>query len=252
MAGLSVGHLVVCCGLLACGGVQAQESRPSSRPVKPVEPDRPDKPDKSDKPDRPDRQPPAWTLDRLLAAFKTLPGLTATFKEEKRIALLAEPLVNEGTIHFAPPLRMVRHTTKPSPSTVLIDETRLQVSDGARTESIPLDRHPVVRQLVNGFLPVLRGDRKALEKHYTVTFTLVDRKAERWKLKLVPRGGAMAKVIKAIAFQGKALVFTTMQIDEVGGDSTVTTFSKVDVTKRFTAAELKTVFRLPRRKKAKR
>ena len=47
------------------------------------------------------------TVETLLAEFSHMPGLEARFREEKRIALLVLPLVSEGTIHFAPPARLV-------------------------------------------------------------------------------------------------------------------------------------------------
>ncbi len=52
-------------------------------------------------------------IDALLARFKAVPGLQAKWHEEKRIALLAKPLVSDGTLHYAPPQKLARHTLSP-------------------------------------------------------------------------------------------------------------------------------------------
>ena len=69
--------------------------------------------------DGPKEAPQEETLETLLARFSKIPGLSAKFREEKHMTLLARPLVNEGTLHFAPPHRVARHVTKPSLSSVL-------------------------------------------------------------------------------------------------------------------------------------
>jgi len=45
-------------------------------------------------------------LAALLARFAKAPGIYARFREEKHLAMLQVPLVNEGTIHFTPPGRL--------------------------------------------------------------------------------------------------------------------------------------------------
>ena len=62
-------------------------------------------------------------LEQLLARFAAMSGLSARFREEKRMALLAAPLVSEGTLYFAPKGRLARHITAPAPATVLLTQT---------------------------------------------------------------------------------------------------------------------------------
>ena len=61
------------------------------------------------------------TRAELLERFRKVPGLYARFREEKRIALLVDPLVSEGTLHFVPPERLAKHVLQPAKSSVLID-----------------------------------------------------------------------------------------------------------------------------------
>ncbi|HEX4386005.1 MAG TPA: hypothetical protein VH083_23770, partial [Myxococcales bacterium] len=61
------------------------------------------------------------SLDSLMAQFRALPGLQAKFHEVKKLTLLKAPLTSEGSIHFAPPSTLVRRTTGPAESTLVVD-----------------------------------------------------------------------------------------------------------------------------------
>lgn len=187
------------------------------------------------------------TLDSLLAGFKASPGLYARFKEEKHMALLAKPLVNEGTLHFLPPSRVARHVTKPSRSTVLIDEGSIRMGDAEREETLSLKRSPVLRQFLDSFLKILSGNRAALEKTYRLGFTVLDREAGRWELALEPKLSPMKDAIERITFVGRGLVMNTLTILEVGGDKSVTTFSDVDPARVYTKGEKARLFAMPKR-----
>src|SRR5262245_42648560 len=63
--------------------------------------------------------------DELLASLRALPGVFARYREEKRFALLAAPLVAEGTLHWAPPNRLARRQTSPVAAVVVVDDKTL-------------------------------------------------------------------------------------------------------------------------------
>jgi hypothetical protein len=110
----------------------------------------------------------APTMATILTRFAAMSGLSAKFREEKRMALLAAPLVNEGMIYFAPKARLARHITAPAPATVLIDEGTLRFADAGGSESLSLDQNPVVRLFVDSFVRIFAGDQAALERMYTM------------------------------------------------------------------------------------
>jgi outer membrane lipoprotein-sorting protein len=62
----------------------------------------------------------AVTVDELLTGFANMPGLYAEFRQESYFGLLAEPLVDTGTIHFAGG-KLARRTLSPTPSVVVMD-----------------------------------------------------------------------------------------------------------------------------------
>jgi outer membrane lipoprotein-sorting protein len=187
----------------------------------------------------------AITLDAVLARFRALTGLSARFREEKRIALLAAPLVSEGTLDYAPPGRMVRRTTSPAPSVALIDGARLRFRDEGGEQTLDMAAMPVVRQFVDSFLAVVAGDRAALERAYAIDFRAPDPAAtERWSLTLTPRAPALQRVFREIALEGEGVALRSLTLRETNGDASVTTFSDVNTARVFAPDEAARVFRV--------
>lgn len=188
---------------------------------------------------------PALTLDGLLSRLAASPGFEARFREEKRIALLAAPLVTEGELRYSAPSRFVRQTTSPAPSVLLLEGRELRMGDHRGTERINLDSNPVVRQFVDGFMAVMRGDRTALEAAYTLAFRLTDpRDPEAWELSLTPRSTALQRVLTRLVLRGRATTLRAMTVHETSGDQSETVFSQVDPARRFTPAEISRYFRI--------
>ncbi|HEX4447499.1 MAG TPA: outer membrane lipoprotein carrier protein LolA [Polyangiaceae bacterium] len=188
------------------------------------------------------------TIDSLLARFRGVVGLSARFHEEKHIAMLAQPLVSEGTVHYAPPGKIARHTLTPSASSVVLDGTTLRFGDATSERSIDTGTSPIVRAFVDSFLAVLAGDRAALERSFVLDFHTPaggqGGSQQKWELGLTPRDASLAHIIREIRFSGDGLVLSQMRIREATGDEGITTFSDVDTAHHYSPAEADRVFRL--------
>jgi hypothetical protein len=180
-------------------------------------------------------------IDSLLRAFSRMPGLYAEFREEKHLALLAQPLVNEGTLHFARGM-LARHTTKPTRSSLVVAQGRLSFGDEGGAEHIDLASNPVVKTFVDSFVQILAGDRSALEALYAMEFADV---ADGWKLTLRPRVAPLQKTIDRLELSGRGLVLTDLRVVEKNGDETQTQFSRVDTARRYSKTEIEQTFRVP-------
>jgi outer membrane lipoprotein-sorting protein len=181
------------------------------------------------------------SVDVLLAGFGKLEGLTARFVEEKQIALLKRPLRSEGTIAFAAPSSLLRRADKPEPATLLLDGEALWVADASGKRRIDLSESAIVRHFVLTFVNVLRGDRAALERAYVIAFQSTD---AGWRLQLSPKLPELRKLIARATVEGRGMVVDRMTIEEDTGDVTRMTFSEVNPSARFDAAERKRVFQL--------
>lgn len=186
-------------------------------------------------------------MDALMARFAKAPGVFARYREEKHIALLQQPLVNEGTIHFAPPGRLARHTTKPLASSLVIDDNKVTFGGAEGSESLDLGTNPVARAFVDSFVMLLAGNRAGLERYFTIKFESVHgpkAAPDAWHLTLIPRTTPMDKVIKEMTVDGHGLVIKEMVVRESSGDFTSTAFSDVDTNHKYDAAEQARIFRV--------
>jgi hypothetical protein len=78
---------------------------------------------------------------------------------------------------------------------------------------------------------------------YDVVFEAGEGRA--WTMVLRPKVSPLDKLVQSITFRGEDVVIHTMETVEVGGDVTVTTFTDVDANRKYNAAELRRIFRLP-------
>lgn len=180
------------------------------------------------------------TIDSILTRMARIQGLHCSYREEKRIALLSSPVMSEGTIDYARPGRMIRRVTRPSSQVVFIEGGELRMSEGGQTQRIDLAAQPVVRSFVDSFLQLLQGDRRALERTYTLSLETGPDQA--WTLTMRPIAAPLTQFVREIRFVGHGDVMTQMVMLEVSGDSTTTSFTQVNPDPRWTATESARVF----------
>ena len=189
------------------------------------------------------------TLEGLLGRLAALPGIRAKFREEKRMALLAAPLVNEGVLYFHPPGRLARHTTAPMRASVVIEGGRLTFGDERGVEVIRVDGNPAMALFVDSFVKIFAGDRDALVAMYDMAIEAwPEGGAEGWRLTLRPKVAPIDRILARIEIEGAGVIVRRMRVVEVGGDEAVTTFSEVDVSRAFSAAEQAALFRVEARR----
>lgn len=187
-------------------------------------------------------QQSAPSLDALLRRFAAMPGMSARFREEKRIALLAVPVRSEGVIYFTPPGKLMRRVTAPTESYALLEGGRLTFASEGERQVVELGESPVLAGFVESFRYVLAGDRAALERTYRVDY---EREGAQWRLTLKPRNEQLARFLREMVLEGEGFAVKTMTMAEVSGDVTTTEIFDVDPERRFSAAETRRLFRVP-------
>jgi outer membrane lipoprotein-sorting protein len=180
-------------------------------------------------------------LSEVLAKLAQIEALSAHFREEKRMPLLAEPMISEGTLHYAKPRLLVRHTEKPRKQSVLLRGDTLSFGDGSESQRISLSSQPALRVLVDTIVSVLAGDRAALEQAASVSIAPHE---GGYRIKVVPKDAKMKRLVQVMSFDGKGAMLTRMEILDASGDTAVTTFSGVSVRKAFSEAERARLFRV--------
>ncbi|PRQ03689.1 Outer membrane lipoprotein carrier protein LolA [Enhygromyxa salina] len=181
----------------------------------------------------------AVTVDELLAGFAAMPGLYAEFRQESHFGLLAEPLVDTGTLHFADG-KLARRTLAPTPSVVVMDARGIEYGDGHKRERIELDGKPAIRQFVDAFTNIFAGNRKGLEALYRIEFQAGEGRS--WTLTLVPKVAPMDQIIAKVVVTGTELELASMRVVERSGDETTTSFTKVDTRRKYSKADKAALF----------
>lgn len=182
-------------------------------------------------------------LETLLERFTQVPGISAEFREEKRINLLRDPLVSEGSIVFAPPGRLVRRTRIPTASVLLISGSRLSYLANGERRSLDVDSHPMIRATTDIFRLVLAGDSQALRSRFEVRTENLGN--DQWEIALQPKLAPLTDTISEIRIEGNVDRISKIHIGEINGDETTTTFSSMDTNRQFSISEAEQIFRLP-------
>jgi hypothetical protein len=184
--------------------------------------------------------PDAGGVPGLIPALRRTTTLRSHFHEEKRMAVLAVPLVSEGELYFAAPDRLARVVTAPSPSKMVIEGARLSFRDEHDVRSIPLEQTPVARMLVESLMKILAGDQDGLAALYEMTLT--GHPGGRWRLVLKPRTGPLNELIEDVALSGHGAIVEQLEVRETGGDDTLTSLSAVERDRPFSAEENRRFF----------
>jgi outer membrane lipoprotein-sorting protein len=188
-----------------------------------------------------DEQRPS-NVAQLFRAFAAIKGLSADYTEEKFLSLLAVPLKSKGKLHFIQPGYLSRIVEAPEKSHLTITNAELRMADKDGEQVIDLRQSDRVRLFVTSLVQVFQGNDKALQQHYRVRYTPNAKDALRWQLELVPLKEPLTKIIQRLVLLGSGKTVTRIELHEPNGDRTITTITKVDAKRVFSATEQKAIF----------
>ena len=186
---------------------------------------------------------PEAPLKVILSRFASMPGLSARFREEKRIALLRDPLVSEGSIYFAPPESLARYVRTPVASVVLLVGDRVSYDFKGDRGELDIDSHPMIRGMSSIIRLLLAGDADALTRLFEVKTVIAD--SDDWEIFFLPRLATLRKTIASVRVRGTGGKLRDLRVAEHNGDETTTIFSDVDIARSFSSNEAENIFRLP-------
>ena len=142
------------------------------------------------------------------------------FREEKFLSNLETPLKAEGILYFKAPDHLEKSIKKPQKEHLVVHQNRVSISDGDQqnTRTFSLDRHPPLKELINGIRYTLGGNLEALTAHYELTFK---GNCHIWHLIMIPKIAAATEIVKRIDFFGSNNQISRMKWLEPNGDYTV-------------------------------
>ena len=168
---------------------------------------------------------PAWTLERLMTSLSAVGAIDATFREEKTLAILEQPLVTTGTLRYRPPGYLKKQTLEPYRKSYQIDEHWLLIeTPDEGWQSFALDSDPAIRVFVESIRATLGGDLQRLQQYYRVQ---LQGQATDWTLHLEPLDARMAEYVTAIIIHGQEGRVHRVETLEAGGDRGVLSITSI-------------------------
>jgi len=158
----------------------------------------------------------SWGLDQLMQALAAISSGHAAFVETKSIAMLEAPVESSGELFYSAPDRLEKRTLKPKPERMLLDKGTLTVEQRGKKHVLPLQSYPEVAAFIESIRGTLAGDRKALERAYSLT---LEGDAQSWRLTLLPLNANMKKVVANIRIAGAGNMLHRIDIQQADGDS---------------------------------
>ncbi len=124
-------------------------------------------------------------VQRLQTVYQNRTSLQANFREERHVAILKEPVVNQGKIWFTPPDKIRREIGGNSPSTA---------------EQYDLEKRPIIRQSLEALTAGLNFQRVA--DYYNIEGT---KENNSYVVTLSPKTASIRRLVKSLTL--------TMQTD---------------------------------------
>src|SRR5262245_16572494 len=169
--------------------------------------------------------PDGWGIEELMRAMGQVKSSKARFVERKHMGILSSPLELSGTLAYAAPDKLEKHTLSPHRESLVLEGDRLTLEDGQRNRrrTVQLQDNPVIRAFVESIRSTLAGDLATLNRFYQVGLEGGER---YWRLRLKPRDADMQNVVNEIRISGSRDWMDRIEIDETGGDRSIMTITR--------------------------
>lgn len=169
---------------------------------------------------------PAAALDiaELMGLLAQRRSGEARFSEQRFVSGLDQTLHFAGTLSFAAPDRLARHTLTPRPESFVVEGNRLTLARGGRSRQLLLDSQPELAAMVTALRGTLSGDASALQQHFKPT---VGGSAAQWSLTLVPLEDRLLAVVRQLRIEGVRSDLHTVEVQLADGDRSVMTIEPI-------------------------
>lgn len=175
----------------------------------------------------PKPEAPPWNLEQLMTDLSKIGNGSATFKEERHISFLVEPLISKGNLRFKSPDYLFKHTETPKDERMVIagDEMTVTSLEDGFQRTISLNDYPQLRGLLDGIRFALSGNLQALRDHYELS---LEGKRDDWKIQLIPRAQTILEIIEKIFISGAKDRILKVETRETNGDFMVMTIEPLE------------------------
>jgi outer membrane lipoprotein-sorting protein len=166
-------------------------------------------------------------IERISKTVSDIRAIAGSFRQERRLAMLREPVVSTGRFYCEKPDKLRWELISPEPFGFLVNGSSAKQWKGNEgpSEAFDAKQNPVIRLIVEQIFAWTSADFKWIEQRYGITVLKDDPIA----LKLSPREPGEKRYIDHIrvSFEPDTNYVHTVDILEKGDDSTRIIFSNM-------------------------
>src|SRR5271165_7489415 len=134
-------------------------------------------------------------IQRLQALHNTQPSLQANFREERHLAMLKEPVVNEGKVWFTLPDKIRREIGGKTPSTTVTDGKKVSIyyPNYQQVEVYDLEKRPIIKDTMRALTAGLNF--REISSYYNVEGS---KDGNAYQITLTPKTASVRKLVKSV------------------------------------------------------
>jgi len=134
-------------------------------------------------------------VQKLQALHNTQPSLQANFREERHLAMLKDPVVNEGKVWFTLPDKIRREIGGKTPSTTVTDGKKVSIyyPNYQQLEVYDLEKRPIIKDTLRALTAGLNF--REVANYYAIEGS---KNGSEYQLTLTPKTAAVRKLVKTV------------------------------------------------------
>ena len=134
-------------------------------------------------------------VQRLQDLHSTQPSLQANFREERHLAMLKDPIVNEGKVWFTLPDKIRREIGGKTPSTTVIDGKKMSIyyPNYQQLEVYDLEKRPIIKDSLNALTAGLNF--REVSTFYDLQGS---KEGNQYQITLTPKTAAVRRLVKTV------------------------------------------------------
>jgi outer membrane lipoprotein-sorting protein len=164
-------------------------------------------------------------VQRLQATTNQQPSLQASFREERHLAMLKDPIVNEGKVWFTLPDKIRREIDGKTPSTTVIDGKKMSIyyPNYQQVEVYDLEKRPIIKDSLRALTAGL--DFREIKGYFDLQGS---KEGNKYRITLTPKTAAVRKLVQSIDLTiGEDLIPETVTVHNSKGEVFTSTYTNV-------------------------
>jgi outer membrane lipoprotein-sorting protein len=134
-------------------------------------------------------------IQKIQALHNSEPSLQANFREERHLAMLKDPIVNEGKVWFTLPDKIRREIGGKTPSTTVFDGKKMSIyyPNYQQVEVYDVEKRPMLKDSLRALTAGL--DLRGVANYYEIEGS---KEGNLYRIRLTPKTASVKKLVRSV------------------------------------------------------